>query len=469
MAKKQGIDKTLVIIAGMAVAVAAIAGAYWQLVWKPSLQSSTSVEYIGRVLDAKTEAPIRSAQVTLDFRGAPPIVYTDSEGIYRFTISAEGDKLTGRVRIAATGYENYDRNITLLLNNPTIEDIRLTSLGIATGVPTMLPTDTPSPVLQATNASRQEASTVTSTHPVAISTQQPTTQPSSTVIPTSTPTPMPVIFCPGQDSMVFVGEGTFLMGSTHEQINRLAESCPPKQDDPNCGPGYFEDELPQRSKWLPSFCIDQLEATNSSFAQFVEATGYVTTAEKRGSSRTWNDQARNWNWDVVGADWRHPHGPDSSIKGLENHPVVQVSWDDALKYCQWEGKRLPTEEEWEKAARGTDGRIFPWGNEWDPSRLNFYAVKPIGTRPVGTYSTGASPYGAMDMLGNVMEWTDSSAPNNQVIRRGGSWGSVQVFLHVAWRNYDTLSQTNPMVGFRCAKSYLEPDVKLSPIAATPSK
>lgn len=405
MTKKQsgaGIDKTQVIAAILA-AVAAIIGAYWQFVWKPSQQSSASIEYVGRVLDAKTEAPIRSAKVTLDFQGAPPIVYTDSEGIYRFTVSVEGDKFTGRVRLEATGYENYDRNITLLSNNPTIEDIRLISLGIETVVPSMVPTGTPSPVLHATNTPGQEAPTATTFHLGGILTQQPTTQPSPTVISTSTAIPSSVIFCPGQDSMVFVEAGTFLMGSTHEQINQFAESCPPKQDDPNCGPGYFQDELPQRAKWLPSFCIDQSEVANSSFAQFAEATGYITTAEKRGSSLTWNDQARNWNWDVVGADWRHPHGPDSSIKGLENHPVVQVSWDDAQKYCEWAGKRLPTEEEWEKAARGTDGRIFPWGNEWDQSKLNFYAVKPPGTRPVGTYSTGASPYGAMDMLGNAME------------------------------------------------------------------
>lgn len=269
-----------------------------------------------------------------------------------------------------------------------------------------------------------------------------------------------VVFCPGDEEMVFVEGGLFLMGSSHDDIDLFATYCPPEQDDPNCGPGYFEDELPKRSVRLPSFCIDQNEVTNSQFSQFVEATGYETTAEQRGYSVVWDDKARSWKTDIPGADWRHPSGPGSSISGKESHPVVQMSWYDANAYCEWAVKRLPTNEEWEKAARGTDGRNWPWGNSWESDYLNYYGLKPPGTKPVGSFTAGMSPYGAMDMLGNALEWTATIVqgdPSNplQVERRGGSWGSVAVYLHVPWRNYAAPDDTGPTVGFRCAKTYGE--------------
>ena len=259
-----------------------------------------------------------------------------------------------------------------------------------------------------------------------------------------------VTYCPDDSNMVFVDAGPFWYGSTPEEITLFAGRCP--VDDPDCGTGYFEDEVPKQHLQLPAFCIDQFEVTNSQFNQFVEDTGYMTTAEKRGTSDTWNDQGRIWNRNVFDVDWLHPSGPASNINGLENHPVVHVSWYDAKAYCEWAGKRLPTKEEWEKAARGTEGWLYPWGNDWDPNRLNFYAVKPPSTKPVGTYPTGISPYGAMDMLGNVLEWVDGDPANSEKLeRRGGSWGSVQVYLHVAWRNYADPDYTQSATGFRCAK------------------
>ena len=109
---------------------------------------------------------------------------------------------------------------------------------------------------------------------------------------------------------------------------------------------------------LDAFYIDKYEVTNAHFQQFVQATGHRTQAEREGSGYV--DTGRKVE-QVNGANWRAPRGPGSSIAGLEQHPVVQVSQEDAKAYCAWAGKRLPTEAEWEKAARGTDGRIYPVG------------------------------------------------------------------------------------------------------------
>lgn len=196
MAKRQctdkpKIDKTQVVVAVIAAIAAVIVG-YWQFVLKPSQQpvipapASQQVEYIGRVLDGSTEAPIRGAKVTFDFQGAPPIVYTDSEGIYRFTISIEGDKLAGRVRIEATGYENYDRNITLLLNNPNIEDIRLRPISEPSITPA--PTMTPTP---AVSTATPTATSITPPGPTPVSTATLPPTPSR-VLPTTTATVTPI-------------------------------------------------------------------------------------------------------------------------------------------------------------------------------------------------------------------------------------------------------------------------------------
>lgn len=125
----QTVNKTQIIVA-LIGAIAAILGAYWQFVWKPAHSSPVTsspqrVEYIGRVLDSSTEEAIHNAKVTFDFQGTPPIVYTDSEGIYRFALNVDGEKISGHVTVDADGYEKYDRNITLFTDNPSIEDIRL--------------------------------------------------------------------------------------------------------------------------------------------------------------------------------------------------------------------------------------------------------------------------------------------------------------------------------------------------------
>src|SRR5215470_3195669 len=156
--------------------------------------------------------------------------------------------------------------------------------------------------------------------------------------------------------MVLVPAGEFIMGSDRDELDRLKASR-----------ASFGDEIPRHRVYLDAFYIDKYEVTNARFQQFVQA-GYRTQAEREG----WGFADTGEKWEKAnGANWRAPQGPGSSIAGLEQHPVVQVSQEDAKAYCAWAGKRLPTEAEWEKAARGPDGRMYPWGDQFEGTRLNF--------------------------------------------------------------------------------------------------
>ncbi len=221
--------------------------------------------------------------------------------------------------------------------------------------------------------------------------------------------------------MVWIPGGSFTMGGAGE----------------NAAP----DELPLHDVTLNGFWIDRTEVTNEQFANFVKATGYVTTAERPVTKAMLPDvlpqyegktmslcfrkpapgadlNGTGWWWQVViGADWRHPDGPGSDLTGKEKHPVVHVSYFDAEAYCKWAGKRLPTESEWEYAARGgLIAQPYVWGSEMNPGgrwmantwQGNFPFEHHVedgyeGTAPVGSFP--ANGYGLLDMAGNVWEWT----------------------------------------------------------------
>lgn len=213
---------------------------------------------------------------------------------------------------------------------------------------------------------------------------------------------------------VRIAAGTFLMGDQH-------------------GDGHPGDgETPVHPVHLSAFEMDATSVTNADFAAFVDATGYVTESERYGFSAVFhlafegadddvlgNAEDAPWWYGVRGADWRHPGGPDSSIDGRMDHPVVQVSWDDAQAYCTWAGRQLPTEAQWERAARGgVEGARYPWGDDlparqsgtdWPCNifqgsfpRTNTLEDGFLTTAPVRTFQPNA--YGLWQMVGNVWEW-----------------------------------------------------------------
>jgi sulfatase modifying factor 1 len=247
------------------------------------------------------------------------------------------------------------------------------------------------------------------------------------------------------------------------------------------GSNGLPDEQPQRRVFVAGFWIDRHETTNADYLAFVQATGYRSPANTNPSVTLWDAQR--------------------PIAGIEYHPVINVSWDDALAFCRWRGKRLPTEAEWEKAARGTDGRTYPWGDQWDlrfANSASYWAGRTVQfsssaewdefwlrgdganisrekgikgevlTMPVGSFPAGASPYGLLDMAGNVAEWvqdwynpnyykeaplSNPTGPERGAIKamRGGSWLKPAVSLRTSDRDWGTMDSRPSGTGFRCAK------------------
>jgi len=241
-------------------------------------------------------------------------------------------------------------------------------------------------------------------------------------------------------------------------------------------------EMPARAITLDSFMLDVYEVSNNEFGLFVSETGYVTEAESFGNSFVaeyfLSQDIKNkitqavadapWWLPVDGADWRHPEGPDSDIQSRGDHPVVHVSWNDAVAYCTWMGKRLPTEEEWEMACRaGKENRLFPWGNKWMPGdkffaniwtgefpRTNTGEDGWEGTCPVTEFP--ATKFGHKNMIGNVWEWTADWWTEEKVdkVKKGGSFMCHKSYCYryrCAARSQNTPDSSAYNLGFRCAK------------------
>jgi len=264
-----------------------------------------------------------------------------------------------------------------------------------------------------------------------------------------------------RSTSVYVPAGEFLMGSNDADIDYIMAMCP------SCVRGAIEDQKPKRQVFQDAYWIDLTEVTNAQFARFVEEAGYVTEAEREGISYVY---VKGVGYSKISnANWRNPSGQNSIYE--DQKPVVHVSWNDAAAFCSWMGRRLPTEAEWEKAARGLDGNIFPWGNKTpDSGLLNFNFA--VGTSTdVMSYLNGASVFGVLDMSGNVWEWVYDfygenyyySAPNSNPagpysgeghVQRGGSWASSQkeemINVTTTFRLWNFSDAHNDLVGFRCA-------------------
>ena len=251
-----------------------------------------------------------------------------------------------------------------------------------------------------------------------------------------------------QPQMVTIPAGEFWMGSTPEEREygyRLDETL--HGSTVARRQGWFEVETRQRLD-LPAYRIDRHLVTNADYARFVADTGhrapFVGESVWRGY-RLVHGYAR-----VLKFLWRDGRPP----AGREQHPVVLVSHADAAAYCAWRGVRLPSEAEWEKAARGTDGRYFPWGDTFDAERLNSEDGGPFDTVPVGQYPDGQSPYGVLDMAGQVFEWTSTllrKEPPRYVVK-GGSWDDFPGVTRSAARHGRPPALKHILIGFRCADS-----------------
>lgn len=237
-----------------------------------------------------------------------------------------------------------------------------------------------------------------------------------TEAPSATPAP--------PEGMVFVPAGEFLRGT-----NKNDSSDFNQRDNV---PLNANDARPQHTSSTKAFFVDKTEVTNAQYKKFCDATGYAPPPHWKGGS---------------------------FVDAEANFPVRFVNWYEASAYAKWAGKRLPSEAEWEKAARGTDGRTYPWGSEWRGDVTN-----GEGPGEVGKFSGGASPYGALDMAGNVLEWTASwfeaypNAPTKQPdfgrklkVVRGGSWFNTQGHGQTWYRSVNRPQSRVMWIGFRCAK------------------
>jgi formylglycine-generating enzyme required for sulfatase activity len=281
--------------------------------------------------------------------------------------------------------------------------------------------------------------------------------------------------------MALIPAGNFTMGSDKEDASQQGKEFG------NTKPWYL-DEHPQHKATVKAFYLDKFEVTNEQYRTFVQKTGhappdpwigsgYIVSLKKDKLQKLTVEQLRNAATKIfrLDIDTRAMQAPellaaiDQRLTAMGKLPVTEVNWYDAAAYCRGNGKRLPTETEWEKAARGETGQEFPWGNEWSPNMSNTGNQSwDDGVAPVGSYQNDKSPYGIFDMAGNVSEWVDDwymaydgatyvseDFGKKYKVVRGAGWGgeghyAISLFQRSAYRYYREPDATYNDIGFRCA-------------------
>ena len=215
--------------------------------------------------------------------------------------------------------------------------------------------------------------------------------------------------------------------------------------------GWFDREPEQRVETLPAFCMSQNLVTNADYQVFVRATGHRSPGISAEDYQTQGFLVHDYS-EVEHYLWNG----DSYPAGQSQHPVVLISYEDALRYGEWRSERdgvryrLPSDLEWEKAARGTDGRYFPWGSQWQNDATNWAKNGPYGTSAIAAYPLSRSPYGIEDMAGNVFEFTDVLVDKSppQVIMKGCGWDDYPGFCRAAYEHDRPLDARHILFGFR---------------------
>jgi len=351
---------------------------------------------------------------------------------------------------------------------------------VDSNAPTITPfvvTATPDP-----NAVAQTADEPTAVPTESVAVEQPTTvdsvavesSPTPTIVPptVAVPTEAPVNQVPEvlqsiRSLTVSIPGGTFTMGTSPSEVVQAVEECTTR-DAGTCLASYGEDSYPAHPITLNPYLMETTEVTFSQFVTFLNVKG--ASSHLNGCAGFPCIETRNENPDAVVT---FDSANYSIVDTLAEHPVYGVTWYGAREYCETVGRRLPTEAEWERAARGDDGRIYPWGNLWDNAyaKTNRPADAPPGSFPVGSYPLGTSPYGIFDMAGNVAEWvsdwygeqyyaqqaSQGTAVNPtgpvsglQKVLRGGSWNTVPFFTRTVHRQSWDPADSQRWIGFRCA-------------------
>jgi formylglycine-generating enzyme required for sulfatase activity len=251
--------------------------------------------------------------------------------------------------------------------------------------------------------------------------------------------------------MIAVPAGRYIAGSTpEERTGAYDDYLRTAGHDTARERKWFESEEDRHASELAAFRIDLMPVTQAEYAEFVTAKQAPPPLIDEAG---WKAQGFIQDYAVVERfNWREGRPPS----GREEHPVVLVTWTEADRYCKWRGdllgaeRRLPTAAEFEKAARGESGLAYPWGNIYDPERLNSAVKGPGDTTPVGQFVTGASPYGVLEMSGNVFQWTSTRFKDGHMTVKGSAWEDHAGVGRGASRHGRAIGARHVIVGFRCA-------------------